>query len=60
MSLPAVKQMCVVHEAMDGCKKSKDSLKDCFENVNIILYALEAHIVNNVDPDRVWEKTTFA
>ena len=52
--------MCVVHEAMDGCKKSKDSLKDCFENVNIILYDLEAHIVNNVDPDRVWEKTTFA
>ena len=26
---------CVVHEAMNGCKKSKDSLKDCFENVNV-------------------------
>ena len=35
VSLAAVNQICVVHEAMNGCKKSKDSLKDCFENVNI-------------------------
>ena len=25
----------VFHEVMNGCKKSKDSLKACFENVNI-------------------------
>ena len=37
MSLAAVNQICVIHEAMNGCKKSKDSLKDCFENVNIYL-----------------------
>ena len=38
MSLGAVNQICVNHEAMNGCKKKyKDSLKDCFENVNIFL-----------------------
>ena len=36
VSLAAVNQICVNHEAMNGCKKSKDSLKDCFENVNIM------------------------
>ena len=35
VSLAAVNQFCVVHEDMNGCKKSKDSLKACFENVNI-------------------------
>ena len=35
MSLATVNQICVVHEAMNGCKKSEDSLKECFENVNI-------------------------
>ena len=35
MSLAAVNQICVIHGAMNGCKKSKDSLKACFENVNI-------------------------
>ena len=36
VSLAAVNQSCVIHEAMNVCKKkSKDSLKDCFENVNI-------------------------
>ena len=35
VSLAAVNQICVIYEAMDGCKKSKDSSKDCFENVNI-------------------------
>ena len=34
VSLTAVNQICVIHEAMNSCKKSKDSLKDCFENVN--------------------------
>ena len=29
----AVYQICVNHEAMNGC-----SLKDCFENVNIAIY----------------------
>ena len=32
VSLAAVNQICVIHEAMNGCK---DLLKDCFENVNI-------------------------
>ena len=38
MSLAAVNQICVVHEAMNGCKTYKASLKDCFENVNIKKY----------------------
>ena len=36
VSLAAVNQIYVFHEAMNGCKKSKDSLKACFENVNIL------------------------
>ena len=35
--LAAVNQIYVLHEAMDGCKNLKDSLKACFEKVNIIL-----------------------
>ena len=31
VSLAAVNQICVIHEAMNGC----NSLKDCYENVNI-------------------------
>ena len=34
VSLAGVNQICVIHEAMNGCK-NLDSLKDCFENVNI-------------------------
>ena len=30
VSLAAVNQIFVIHEAMNGLKKSKDSLKDCF------------------------------
>ena len=26
--------ICVIHEVMNGCKKSEDLLKDCFENLN--------------------------
>ena len=37
MSLAAVNQIYVIHEAMNGFKNLKDSLKDCFENVKIIL-----------------------
>ena len=39
VSLAAVNQIYVIHEAMNGCKKKtpKDSLKGCFENVNIML-----------------------
>ena len=33
VSLTYVNQMCVIHEAMNGCK----NLKACFENVNIRL-----------------------
>ena len=35
VSLAAVNHIYVFHEIMNGCKKSKDSLKACFENVNI-------------------------
>ena len=35
VSLGAVNQINVIHEAMNGCKKSKDSFKACFENVEI-------------------------
>ena len=34
VSLAAVNQIDVIHEAMNCCKKSKD-LKKCFETVNI-------------------------
>ena len=34
LSFAAVSQMYVFHEAMNGCK-NLDSLKVCFENVNI-------------------------
>ena len=36
VSLAAVDQIYVNHEAMKDCKKSNDSLKACFENVNIM------------------------
>ena len=54
VSLAFVNQICVVHEAMNGCKKkSKDSLKACFENVNISFFGhsrlvLVAYIANNL------------
>ena len=32
VSFAAVNQICVIHEAMKGCKKSKDSLKACVRN----------------------------
>ena len=36
VDLAAVNQICVIHEVMNGCKNlKKDSLKDCFEIVNI-------------------------
>ena len=38
MSLAAVNQICVIHEAMNHCKKFKDSLKDCFKDVYIYIY----------------------
>ena len=36
VSLAAVNQICVIQEAMNGCKIHKA----CFENVNITLYLL--------------------
>ena len=36
VSLGAVNRICVFHKAMNGCKKSKDSLKAGFENANVI------------------------
>ena len=35
VSLVAVNQTYVIHEAMNSCKKSKDSLKAFFDNVNV-------------------------
>ena len=34
VTLAAVNQICVIHEAMNGCKNLK--IQDCFENVNIM------------------------
>ena len=49
LSLAAVNQLCVIHDAMNGCTKSKDSLKDCFENVNIISFGpLSVHQRNAI------------
>ena len=31
--LVAVNQICVIHEAMNGYKKAKGSVKACFKNV---------------------------
>ena len=31
VGLVAVNQICIIHEAMNGCKKFKDSLKACFK-----------------------------
>ena len=47
MSLAAVNHIYAFHEAMNGCKKkSKDSLKAFFENVNIEIYS---SCVTNID-----------
>ena len=37
VSLTAINQIYVFYEAMNDCKNLKDSLKACFENVNIML-----------------------
>ena len=37
VSLATVNHICVIHEAMNGCKKSKGSFKDCFAKINIII-----------------------
>ena len=34
-------KVCVVHEAMDGLQNSKNSLRACFENVNIHICTLD-------------------
>ena len=46
VSLTAVNHNCVIHEAMNGCKKSKDPLKACFENVNISILSLNFQLGN--------------
>ena len=42
VSLAAVNQIYVFHEAMSSYKNSNDSLKACFENVNIPCYGVAA------------------
>ena len=51
VSLAAVNHSYVFHEAMNGCKKkSKDSLKACFESVNEVwkndIHLLYLHFYN--------------
>ena len=43
--LAADNQIYVFHEAMNHCKKSKDSLKASFENENIALYIIILFII---------------
>ena len=45
VSMATVNQICVIHEAINDCKKSEDSLKACFKNVNIREY----HSIFGVD-----------
>ena len=45
VSLAAVSQICVIHEDLNGCK-NLDSLKDCFENVNIYFFYFSIAIDN--------------
>ena len=51
VSLAAANQIRVIHEAMNGCKKSKESLKDCFLNVikncvhQIVLKKISLHFI---------------
>ena len=62
MSLAAVNQIYVIHEAMNGCKKkkSKGSLKACFKNVNIHCMNLTLYLTemafntfaNRADPEK--------
>ena len=35
VSLPDVNQISFIYETMNGCENLINSLKDCFENVNI-------------------------
>ena len=55
MSLAAVNQNCVVHEEYERLRKSTDSLKVCFENVNTLLYSPKTVFVpaNSVDTDEI-------
>ena len=45
VSLAAVNQIYVIHEAMNGCKKSKGSSKACFNNVNIHCMSLTLYLI---------------
>ena len=49
VSMAAVNQIYVIHHAMNGCKNLKNSLKDCFENVNIrSIFSCIHYFVNNI------------
>ena len=48
VSLAAVNQIYVFHEAMSSYKNSNDSLKACFENVNIPCYGVAADMSNTL------------
>ena len=53
VSLAAANQIYVIHEAMNGCKKSKDALKACFRNVNIAMSAVVVRLFKLY----TWQKT---
>ena len=44
VSLADVNQICVIHEAMNGCKNLKKILMKCFGNVNIKAYPLTSFL----------------
>ena len=52
MSLAAVSQICVIHEAMNGSKNLKIHKKDCFKNVDISMQNDVLAVKNSVDPDQ--------
>ena len=60
VSLAAVDHICVIHEVMNGCKKSKGSLKDCFENVNILKWLIWTYVNDEPAPRLfAWNKSGF-
>ena len=49
VSLAAVNKIYVIHDAMNGYKNLKNSLKACFENVNIqSIFSCIHYFVNNI------------
>ena len=45
LNLAADNQMCVIHEVINGYRKTKDLFKDCFESVNIQKYPIQLQCI---------------